>query len=468
MDGYVGVNYFYNQLTHHVIVQWSGQVIDRKLQNITESFLNSVFKEVSDDRQTDIQDVPVTVTSLPSPAKVPPQAPLLPAPSPAKELLDDAEPIVAEVYSLQDRHNTFTADVFVHSVEEAVSDGEASADKSNQECMDSPPQQTHAMVRPFSPKSVPRKDISLKRVNARERRLLRRSTGTRGHNPRLPEKTLLPYECPECHISFKLFIALLKHVNTVHKEKGTNKIRRASELVRHSKEVPSSSNKIMREASHKKRPTNTTGSNRISRMNNWGKWQRQCRKSKNRKVHDSSDTTETSTLVSGQVKHNDSDEVLKTPDGLPVYEVTPVSEEIVPLDMDPSSSDQPVFPCMMVVQDEMPPDQLDKSKLEETEWHPPAKQSSKKSIPSTIPIPPAIRGPGELCPVCHNIYTSKSSLKVHMRLHTGEKPYVCRVCSEGFRQLQTLQTHVMKCHYTDSSDSWAEYKLHHSTRPIFT
>lgn len=67
------------------------------------------------------------------------------------------------------------------------------------------------------------------------------------------------------------------------------------------------------------------------------------------------------------------------------------------------------------------------------------------------------------CPVCSKILGKKTHYEAHVRSHTGEKPFVCDICGQGYSQKRTLLKHkemnpggecraavTLKCHPCDS------------------
>ncbi|CAH1776324.1 unnamed protein product, partial [Owenia fusiformis] len=66
---------------------------------------------------------------------------------------------------------------------------------------------------------------------------------------------------------------------------------------------------------------------------------------------------------------------------------------------------------------------------------------------------------GYECEICHKKMGSSSHLKVHMNVHTGNRPYKCTFCLKGFTQSSSLNLHLRNVHRVATSKSRKINKL---------
>ncbi|KAG7265941.1 hypothetical protein CRUP_036134 [Coryphaenoides rupestris] len=64
--------------------------------------------------------------------------------------------------------------------------------------------------------------------------------------------------------------------------------------------------------------------------------------------------------------------------------------------------------------------------------------------PSSLPPTGSLK-PELICGVCHRLFSSASSLTVHMRLHRGSRALSCRYCGKAFIHSKRLQSHEASC-----------------------
>ena len=72
-------------------------------------------------------------------------------------------------------------------------------------------------------------------------------------------------------------------------------------------------------------------------------------------------------------------------------------------------------------------------------------EHNQSNMPRNLPGNSPIYRP--TCSLCNQVFLSQKDLRRHERIHTGERPFTCKICQRKFSRSDGLYVHIRNIHH---------------------